>query len=354
MPGDLPQQRGQQAGAEFGHAVQRDGAERVANIGIAKAAQHRIGKRIQLVTRLRQRRDNLITQRALNKLRQRAVVHRFSHRLQPGQKRHRHHGGVRAVEDRHLALFIGFDVVHQADIQRQAVEPQLVGQRWRPLDHQLVIDLPRHQVVVAIAQFGLYPGGIVGVAGNNAVHQRGAKEVVLLNPLHKGGGQLPVLRGLPHAAQQRGAVIVDQFTGQHHPALVRRAVKVLPALKQQPRQLRREAGGRCGVQPILRVKVDPRFGGIGNHNTQQRIARQRQKLGKLFCRLDLTIQRADQPRFAHHFTLRIDAADQRGIQPVLMIQAARAVAAARPDHHDPGIEIAVLVEQIDLPVDKGA
>ncbi len=82
--------------------------------------------------------------------------------------------------------------------------------------------------------------------------------------------------------------------------------------------------------------------------------RQRQKILVLDVRLDFAIQAADQARFADALALIVKPADQRGIEPVLLIQAVADGPVARPHHHHARVGALVLVQPVELPVDKGA
>ena len=110
----------------------------MANVGVLKTPAHRVGKFTQFVRREIQHRNNLLTNRPLDKAADISILHRLANGLQPAQPRDRHQSRMRTIEDSDLALFVRFDITHHTDIQRTLRQLQLLCQPLRSLDHKQV------------------------------------------------------------------------------------------------------------------------------------------------------------------------------------------------------------------------
>ena len=310
---------------------------------VAETPLDRVGEGVQLAARQIERGNDLLAQQAIDEIGNGRIRHRLADALQTGLKRHRHHRGVGAIKDRHLLRLPRRDVMHQPHLRRQRIELQLIEQRARPLQNELVVDLARHQKTIFIAELSGERLALLREAGHDTVHQRVVKHAVLRHPGGEAFRQLPVARIAQHQLAQRVAVMVDQLAGDDQPAFVFCAAKVFKARPQQLRQLTGKAG--CGrIRQTIRFdKGDARFGGVGEDEPHLRRARQRQKILVLDVRLDLAIQAADQARFANALALLVKPADERGIEPVLLIQAVADGPVARPYHHHAHVGALVLV-----------
>ena len=80
--------------------------------------------------------------------------------------------------------------------------------------------------------------------------------------------------------------------------------------------------------------------------------RQRQIRREILIRVDFVIHRTDKPCLTHCLTLLVKPAYQRGIQPVLGIQRRRKIGIDRANDGHASVQIGLLVEDIQLPVNK--
>ncbi len=308
----------QNTGAVLGHAVERNRQQLMFDIRVAETARYRTGEGGQLITRQIQYRDNLFMNGFFNKGADFRVVHRLADGIQPGLKRHRHQSGMCAVEDRHLALFVRLDVIHNQHVQRQLVETQLLRQRFWPLDHKQIEVFGGIKEGIVIAKRSFELGDFVTwITGHDTVNQRRAEGIGIVQPLGKGRWQRPLLGIAQYQFTQGIAVIVNQFTRYDHPAFIRCAVEMAETLEQQTSQFRRIADRWRILKLIPGVIADPRLRGVGEDKAHVRVVGQFQEFVVLIVNADFAVHRADQARVADRFALLIQATDDGGIEAVL-------------------------------------
>ena len=118
------QQLRQNAGAVLGHPVQGNRQQLMLNVRISETPRYGTGEGVQLVARQIQDRNNLLINSLLYERAKFRVVHGFPYRIQAGLKSDRNQRRVRAVEDRHLTLFIRFDIVNNQDVEWVFIQAQ--------------------------------------------------------------------------------------------------------------------------------------------------------------------------------------------------------------------------------------
>ena len=163
---------------------------------------------------------------------------------------------MRAVQDADLALLVGLVIVRDQNGKAGLFNGKLVLDGLRAFDDPEAEDFASVRHVVDIAVFlveSIRFGS--GKAGHDAVHQRGAEGVFLLNPGQEIRAQIPLLSILFHAFFQFFAVVVDQLAGQDEKALswlipkgLEASVKKLGELARIAcrRTVRKLAGGIVG------------------------------------------------------------------------------------------------------------
>ena len=83
----------------------------MSDVGITKTSCHRTGERFQLFTRQIEDRNDLLINRFFDERADLGIIHRLAYRIQPGLEGDRHQRRVRAVQNGHLAFFVGHDVI---------------------------------------------------------------------------------------------------------------------------------------------------------------------------------------------------------------------------------------------------
>ena len=325
------------------------------NIRVAETAGDRTGEGLQLIARQVENRNDLLVNRFLDESADFLIVHRLAHGIETRLEGDRHQRGMRAVKNRHFTLFIRLNIVHDQDVKRQLIQTQLCGQGLRPLNNKQVEMFSGIEETIFIPQlFFNLRGFITRIAGHDTVYERRTEGVRLIQPGDKRFRQRPLLGIAQHQFTQRLAVVINQLAGNDHPTFIRRAGEVAVAFKQQASQFCRIAYRWRIVKTVAGVVADPGLSGIGKHKAHIRIMRQTQQLLIIGIGADFTIYRSNQTRIAHRFALLIQAANNRGIEAVLGAERRRECALNRTHDHHAGIQVGMLVQQIDLPVDKRA
>jgi hypothetical protein len=157
-----------------------------------------------------------------------------------------------------LRFLYGRDVVDQLHVQAGAGQLQLFADPCRALDHEQVVVLGRHQELVLVAEIllDLFRVG-ARIAGDDAVDQGRAEGAGLLDPGVEGRVQLPQAGEVQHGLLERRAVLVDQFAGQQHQALVLAPFEGLEALEQELGQLGREGAGGASSKRSVSLTAMP-------------------------------------------------------------------------------------------------
>ena len=244
-------------------------------------------------------------------------MHAVAHDVIARQVGAQHKAGVRAVEDAHLALLVGGDVRHHHDVHAGPLEGQPVLQAVRALDDPHAEHLAHVGQRVLVAVGGVQALDLLGVAdaaGHDAVHQRGAEGVLLIDPLAEVLGQLPVVDVLVDALLQLLAVVVDQLAGEDHQA----GFAGGEALVQHAGQLRREAVGRNLVEGALGIVNDAGLGGVGNDDLQVVAPGQLQHLVPLGVGVQAAADGGDDALLIHLFAVLAATQVQR-IQSLLVV-----------------------------------
>ena len=134
-------------------------------------------------------------------------------------------GGVRAVEEAHLARAVGRHVRGVDDIHSGAGEGQLGLEVERRavhdghLHYEEVERLAADERIVRLAEaLGVADGGLgVWPAGHDAVHESGAEDALALYPLGE-GGVAHVGDVLEHAFLESVSVMLDELAGDEYEA----------------------------------------------------------------------------------------------------------------------------------------
>ena len=116
--------------------------------------------------------------------------------------------------------------------------------------------------IVIAQRFFQRSGLLTWVAGNNAVHQRGAEGIRCFHPIGKRRRKLPGLRILQYQGFKRLTVIVDKLTRNNYPTFIHRTSKVVKTLQQQTRQFGWKADRWRIINLVGCVIANPGFGGI--------------------------------------------------------------------------------------------
>ena len=218
-----------------------------------------------------------------------------------------------SVEHAHLAQLVGLHVVGEDD-GVHFVQGQFLLHLLGAFDHPQAEGLGGVQLLVFVAQF-LEHGGhfLAGEAGNDAVNQRGAENVVLFQPGKELIAQIPLLRGLEHGVAQMIAVIVDQLAGQDDEA----GLAQQEAFVQEAGQLA-GVGGLGLIVVLVRAGIDDaRFGGVADDEAQG------VDLGQIQIALEIGVGLHGFQHRAHdlhlfHVALFFPAPEHDGVQAVLI------------------------------------
>ena len=272
----------------------------------------------------------------------------------PRQIRAEHHGGVRAVEHAHLAQLIRGDVLREDDVAARLLEGQLVLDPGRAFDDPQAERLGGVEHVVAVAEFLVERLGLAArVAGDDAVHQRGAEDVFLLQPGLERLGKPPLLGGLQAALFEVAAVVVDQLAGQQDEAGALLAAEGGEALIEQAGQLAGVGGLRLVVKAVLAGVDDARLGGVGDDDAHIRVVRQRQIALEIFIRGEAALDALDDALVLAGLAVHLTAQDQ-GIQAVLLVEHGNHAALDGLYNHHAGVHTGFFVGHINHPVAEGA
>ena len=191
-------QGGQHAGRPFADGVQGDGQQLMTVEGILKAQHDRVGKSLHFVLGQRHVGHDFIIQGMLQEGAHVLVRHAFAHGVQARQIRAKYHGGVRAVEHADFAQLIRLYVVCE-DNGVHLIQGQLLLHLFGAFDDPQAEGFGGVQLLILIAQLLEHAGHfLAGEAGHDAVHQRGAEDVVVLEPADEIVPQLPLLGGFQH------------------------------------------------------------------------------------------------------------------------------------------------------------
>ena len=178
------------------------------------------------------------------------------------QIRRQHHAGVAAVQNTDLLLLIRMVVRHELHRQPRLLGGKLQAQGLVALDDPQPEGLCGIQQGILIAVFSVEPGSLSGrISGDDAIHQRIAKMVLLPEPVQEILLQCPVGGVAQHGVPQDGAVVGNEFTGQEDQP----RFSGVPALPQQPGQLGGEGGGRAVVKAAGGIVDDACLRGVGDH-----------------------------------------------------------------------------------------
>ena len=174
---------------------------------------------------------------------------------------------------------------------------------------------------------------ITRIAGNNAVNQRRAEGVSIIQPGNECRRKRPRLCVAQHQFTQGIAVVVDEFARNDDPAFIRCPVKVGKAFEQQTRQFGRIADRWRIVKLIARVIADARLRGIGEDKSHVRVMGELQKFIVLAVDADFTVHGTNKTRIAYRFTLLIQTTNNRGIETILSTQRRGKIALDWPHNH---------------------
>ncbi len=170
--------------------------------------------------------------------------------------------GVRTVQDADLSLLVGSDFRNDVDVETGLLEGKLLLKPGGTFDVPHAEDFADVQKRIVVAVLFRQTGNFLRVAdaaGNDAVHERGAEQAVILQPCDEVLAIAPVLRVLYAALLELLAVVVDQLAGEDDDTLLAR----LEALVQEHGQLRGEGSRRQLVRSAGTVIDDTGLGGVG-------------------------------------------------------------------------------------------
>ena len=126
------------------------------------------------------------------------------------------------------------------------------------------------------------------------------------------------------------------------------------AFEQQSGQFSRITHRRCILKLIARVVADASFSRVGEHKTHIWIMRQLQELIVFAIDADFAVNRTDQTGIAYGLALLIQTTNDGGIETILRTQRWREGTFDRTNNDYTSVQIGMFVQQIDLPVNKGA
>ena len=123
--------------------------------------------------------------------------------------------------------------------------------------------------------------------------------------------------------------------------------------KQQARQFCRIAYRWRIIKFVARMVADACFCGVGKDKTHFRVMCQLQEFIVFTVDADFTINRANQTRVADRFPLLIQTTNDGGVQTILSAKWRREWSFNWTNNDNAWIQIGVLIQEINLPVDKG-
>ena len=198
----------------------------------------------------------------------------------------------------------------------------------RPFDHPGGEHLPRVHSVILISQ--LHTDRLrlpCGITGHNPIHQGGAKEVFLPEPLYKGLPQLPLPGIGHHTPLQLLSVIVDKLAGQDHKALSFFPAEGPESLIQKLCQLSRKAVCRLILKAAGRIIHNPGFRGITDNKPQMGISGAFHVCLIIPLRIQAAADTGDHPPPVCPYPFFISPKKQ-SVKPLLLIQGLPHSAAA--------------------------
>ncbi len=125
--------------------------------------------------------------------------------------------GVSAVQDADLSLLVRSDFGYDVYVEAGLPERELFCKCFRSFDIPYAEDLADIEKRVLVAVFlidFLNFLRITDSSGNDTVNQRGAEEVLVLNPVSEIFAKAPVLDVLQNALSEFLSVVVDQLAGE--------------------------------------------------------------------------------------------------------------------------------------------
>ena len=321
---------------------------------VGEALKNRGCERLEVVLGQVEGRHDLVEQRLRHVGAHGVVRHAVADDLVPRQIRAEHHGGVRAVEHAHLAQLIRGDVLREDDVAARLLEGQLVLDPGRAFDDPQAERLGGVEHVVAVAEFFVERLGFAArITGHDAVHQRGAEDVLGLQPGLEFIGQTPLLGGLHAALFQIAAVVIDQLAGQKDEARALLAAKSGEALVEQAGQLAGIGSLRLVVEAVLTGVNDAGFGGVGDDDAHIRVVRQRQIALEILVRGQAALDALDDALILAGLAVHLTAENQ-GIQAVLLVEHGNHAALDGLHNHHAGVHTGFFVGHINHPVAEGA
>ena len=266
----------------------------------------------------------------------------------PRQEGRRHHGGVTAVEYTHLLFLVRMVVGHKLHRQARLRRGELLRQGLVSLDHPqskwLRSIQKRVAVTVARMEF-LRP--VLGIPGDDAVHQGAAKAVLLPQPAPERLPQAPILGVAEHVLPEHAAVVRNELAGQQHPPPLSR----LPTFPQQAGQLGRKGGGRSVVKPAGPIIDDARLRRVGDHKAQRRAAGGTQQFLPVRKDIQPPADAADDPPVVYHRAVILPPQTEL-VKPLLRVDARGLAGRGRRHHHCLAVEARPLVHHIDEVIGK--
>ena len=276
------------------------------------------------------------------------VLHTGANDIMPRQERGGHHGGVTAVEDAHLLLFVGVMVGDKLHRQARLGGGELLRQGLRGLNDPQSEGFRRVQQGVGVAVLLVQlRRPLLGIAGNDAVHQRAAKAVFRLQPAPESLLQPPVGGVAEHILPQYDSVIRNELAGQQYPARRPGA----PALPQQPGQLGGKRGGGPVVPSTGRVVDDACLSRVGDHKAQFRLAGGAQQLVPIRKHIQRPADTADHPPLLHYRAVLLSPQAEL-IEPLLGVDAPGLSRGGRRDYHHSSVKPRPFIHPVDEIVGK--
>ena len=252
---------------------------------------------------------------------------------------------MRTVEDTHLALLIRRHIVHHLDGKPCLFKGKLIPDRLGSFDDPRGKNLSGVDELILITQL-LPETGRIGLrrTGDDPVHQRGAEDVLFLQPGGEFVLQCPKLYVFVDATPEFLPVVVNELTGEDDDS----GKPQLPALPQKDRELCGEGGRRRIVRFAGRIESDPRFRRIGDHETEYRVACAVQEFFPVALGIQAPGRGGDYSLPFHGLSVFASAQNQ-GIEAVLLGKAVRRfrVTAAGLNQNHLAVETGLLVHQVN-------
>ena len=345
--------RGQNAHFPLRDGVERDRKEPVVRERICETLENALCVRALVVLgKIDGGRDFLEQDLAEERVELR-ILHELVHERESCEMALENRGGVRAVEEAHLARAVGLHVGRVDDVDSGLLEREFLleiescfGLGLGNFDDEEVEGFAAHENVVALAELLLvaFGGFGVGTAGDDAVDERGAEHALVFDPCRE-FRVVPVGNVLEDALLEVVAVVLDQLARNEDEALAVRRLARLEELCDLERE-------RVGVLAVF----DSGFGRVRDDEAKGFKLHRLLDLGPVAAGAEHLLDRAvlfdDLDGLA-----ALDSAQARMVEAVAVVEdfgRRGEFVADRLDDAHRAVEVCVVVHLLHHPVDEAA